>query len=596
MRTSFRSLAVIAAALATTGCVAGSDHRAPTIAMASDFRFEPIRSRDPDAQWWKAYRNGAIDDFVNRGMAQNLRVQQALQRVIEARARLDATASSAIGGDVRSTAELANGAAVRDRFARQTVLQAGLSASAAWQVDLFGQLRRAREASAASLDIAQVDVKAAQLQFIAEVVDAVIDALSFREGGKVALQNLSSQQRLVSTLRQRLDRGEATSLALARAQALMNSTAAQVPAFDAGYQSALSRLSVLLDEPVPAFEGRIRNAPALELPQGQRGVGTPADLLRRRPDIRRAERALAVATAEAGVAEALLYPSITLRGSVSLTDLALGVATGGRFGASLGPQITIPTLDLPRLAANAAAARSVIESRHLEWRQTVLTSVAETETALARLRAGRQSVGKLQDAVRANEKASNLVASALALGAVTTSEVIDVERSLAQSREQLVNGRQQLAKSFAQLHIALGAGSDVMVRPPEQRHLHIPPSGTAAANGGSVEPVTGNPILAEAATQAALADPRFSLQTSAQSANPDTVGSIARQPGLPAPVRPPLVMSGPPVAATAGPAETTLASAPQPAPASRRRTAFRIGSLFQMTSVPAITERPADAP
>ncbi len=405
-------------------------------------------------------------------MSQNLRVQQALQRVVEARSRLAAVSASVMAGESRLTGEAASGASIQDRFARQDVLQSGLAASAVWQLDLFGQLKRSQEASQASLDIAGIDVKAAQLQFIAEVVDAVIDALSFREGSMVARQNLASQQRLVRTLRKRLDKGESTALAVSRAEALMNATAAQIPAFASGYHVAVSRLSVLLDEPVARIEASLKKAPALQLPAALHGVGRPADLLRRRPDIRRAEKALAIATAEAGVAEAQLYPNITLRGSVSVTDLALSVATAGRFASSIGPQITIPLLDLPRLAANLEASQSVIESRHLEWRQSVVSAVAETDSALARLRAARQSVSKLADAVRSNERASRLVMTALGLGAVTTSEVIDVERSLSISREQLVSGRQQVAKNFAQLHLALGAGSEVLLAPP-LRHRHI---------------------------------------------------------------------------------------------------------------------------
>lgn len=469
-----KPLGLLCFAIATAGCAVGPEHRAPSVQLATQFRLSsPSQTSDPDAMWWKAYRSPLINEWVARGLGQNLQVQQAMQRVVEARARLGATSWSVIGGDARATGELASGAAIEDRFARHSVLQAGLSANAAWQLDLFGQFKRLREAGRANLDIATIDVKAAQLQFVAEVVDAVIDALAFREGEIVARQNYSSQQRLVASLRQQLARGETTSLAVARAEALRSATAAQIPAFAAGYQTAISRLSVLLDEPAAGFDAQLRRAPPLSLPTFEQGHGRPADLLRRRPDIRRAERALALATAEAGAAEAQLYPSITLRGSISVADLALAVGTAGRFGTSLGPQITIPLLDLPRLSANTHAARSIIESRHLEWRANVIAAVAEVDSSLARLRASRQSAARLLNAVEANERASRLVRTAFGLGAATHSEVLDVERSLAISREQLVNGRQQQAKHFAQLHIALGAGSQAALVPGELRHRHI---------------------------------------------------------------------------------------------------------------------------
>ncbi len=125
----------------------------------------------------------------------------------------------------------------------------------------------------------------------------------------------------------------------------------------------------------------------------------------------------------------------------------------------------IPLLDLPRLRANLSAQRSVIESRHLEWRSIVNSAVAEVDTAIVRLRSARAAVERLTRAVEANQRAARLASQAFVLGAATYSEVLEVERSLAQSREQLVTGRQQIAKAYVQLHMSLGAGSEAVIRP-----------------------------------------------------------------------------------------------------------------------------------
>lgn len=474
-----RKIIVCLPLLATVGaCTVGSDHRAPSLAFAD--RYHSARSstpRDPDSHWWKAFASPLIDEFVDRGLSQNLRIQQALQRVVEARARLDAVAAAPLSGQAQASPEAATGQAVVDRFGRNNVIRAGLSSTAAWQIDLFGRLQRQREAGSASLDVARIDVEAAKLQFIAEMVDAVIDASAFLEGDLAARQNLRSQERLVATLRESLNRGEGTSLAVARAEALMHATAAQLPSFAAGFQNAVNRLSVLLDAPAREIEPQLRTQVRVLLPNQAERTGQPADLLRRRPDVRRAERALAIATAEAGVAEALLYPSISLNGSISVTDLALNVGTAGRFGASLGPQISIPVLDLPRLRANLSAQRSVIESRHLEWRSIVNSAIAEVDTAIVRLRSARSAVDRLTRAVEANQRAARLASQGFVLGAATYSEVLEVERSLAQSREQLVTGRQQIAKAYVQLHMSLGAGSEAVIRPVPLIHQHLPASG-----------------------------------------------------------------------------------------------------------------------
>jgi multidrug efflux system outer membrane protein len=480
---------VVPAVLVLAGCVVGPDHRPPGVALSE--RYNSARSsapRDPDSHWWRAYGSPIINDLVDRGLAQNLRIQQGLQRVIEARARFDAVAASPLSGEARASGEVASGQTVFERYGQRTVLQAGLTTSTAWQLDLFGRFRRQRESGSASLDIAMIDVEAAKLQFIAEMVDAVVDASSFMEGQAAARQNLQSQQRLVATLKQSLARGEGTALAVARAEALMHATAAQLPSFAAGFQNAANRLAVLLDEPAGPIEARLRGLSRVLIPTRPGGIGQPADLLRRRPDIRRAERALAVATADAGVAETLLYPSVSLGGTIGVTDLAAGVGTAGRFAAALGPQITIPILDLPRLAANAAAQRSIVESRHLEWRATVIAGISEVDTAFARLRSARASLERLQSAVSANERAAGLVARAFGLGAATYSEVLDVERSLALSREQLVAGRQQVAKQFVQLHLALGAGSEALLKPVHLVHQHLPPASPPpeASDGAAV--------------------------------------------------------------------------------------------------------------
>lgn len=476
------------------GCTVGSDHRPPGAFFAD--RYHAARSSapsDPDSHWWKAFGSPVIDEFVDRGLSKNLRIQQALQRVIEARARLDAVVASPLSGSAQLSGEGATGRSVIDRFGRNSVVQAGLSSTAAWQIDLFGRFRRQRESGAASLDVAAIDVEAAKLQFIAEMVDAVVDASAFLEGDRAARQNLRSQERLVATLRQSLNGGEGTSLAVARGEALMHATAAQVPSFEAGFQNAVNRLSVLLDEPAAQIEAKLRTQSRVLLPSQPERTGQPADLLRRRPDIRRAERALAIATADAGVAEALLYPSISINGTISVTELAAHVGTAGRFGASLGPQITIPVLDLPRLRANLAAQRSVIESRHLEWRAIVVGAVAEVDTAIARLRGSRAAVVRLSSAVEANQRAARLVTQAFRLGDVTYSEVLDVERSLAQSREQLVTGRQQVAKAYVQLHMALGAGSEAVIRPISLRHRHMPATQAELAPALALPAITETP-------------------------------------------------------------------------------------------------------
>jgi len=491
----FRNLIMVWPLLAAVGgCTVGSDHRAPGAVFAD--RYHSARSstpRDPDSHWWKAFASPVVDEFVDRGLSQNLRIQQALQRVVEARARLDSVVATPLSGQAQISGEGETGRATLDRFGRNSIIQAGLSSTAAWQIDLFGRFRRQRESGSASLDVARIDVEAAKLQFIAEMVDAAIDASAFLEGDLAARQNLRSQERLVATLRQSLSRGEGTSLAVARAEALMHQTAAQVPSFAAGFQNAVNRMSVLLDEPAPQIEAKLRTQVRVLLPNRSERTGQPADLLRRRPDVRRAERALAIATADAGVAEALLYPSISINGTISVTDLAMHVGTAGRFGASLGPQISIPVLDLPRLRANLSAQRSLIESRHLEWRSIVASAVAEVDTAIARLRSARVAMDRLASAVEANQRAARLVTQAFGLGAATYSEVLEVERSLAQSREQLVTGRQQVAKAYVQLHMSLGAGSEAVIRPVSLIHQHMPDTGQQADSNLALPAITETP-------------------------------------------------------------------------------------------------------
>lgn len=460
--------------LLLSGCVVGPNYQAPNAALPAKF------SQGGHAEaanvtlnpWWEAFRDKKLNGLVAQGMGENLDVQQSLERIIEARAIVIVAGAGGlpelnVGGS--GTVEGQDGSFRRNSgtgdHSETKTLSGGADAS--WLIDLFGQYRRAKESANASLDAAYDDVNVARLAYLSDLTTSYIEARYNQEAYALQQQSLASRRETLKLTEDIKAAGAASSLDVVQAEGLVNSTLAELPGYQTGFNQAANHIATLLGLPATSVTASLTRGSAQPSPRYNTKAGVPADLVRNRPDIRRAERLLAAATASIGVAEAQLYPSLTLSGSIDGSRIVASAASGGLTSWSFGPSLNLPIFNGGRLKANVDIAKSTAQQQYLAWKQTVLNGVEEVEDALVALRNDYQTVAALRKVVDSYEEALGLARESYKGGATSLLDVLDAERSLATSRVALAAGIRNLANNYVALNVALGGGS--AIEPPDSK-------------------------------------------------------------------------------------------------------------------------------
>ncbi|PZR52004.1 MAG: nodulation protein NodT, partial [Stutzerimonas stutzeri] len=228
-----------------------------------------------------------------------------------------------------------------------------------------------------------------------------------------------------------------------------------------GFHQSANHIATLLGLPASTITSSLIKGSAQPMPRYATRTGIPADLIRNRPDIRAAERRLEAATAQIGVAEADLYPSIELGGSIGATRNFTSAATGNLTSWSFGPTLTLPIFNGGSLKARVKIARSEAEQQYLTWKSTVLNAVEEVENAQAALIRDGQTVAAQRKVVNSYEQTLNLARESYRGGASTILDVLDAERNVSTARLQLASAIRQLARDFVALNVAIGGGAEI---------------------------------------------------------------------------------------------------------------------------------------
>lgn len=394
--------------------------------------------------WWTGFGDPLLNDMVSRGLAQNLSILAARERIRQAEAALART-----GGAAQLSGGL-SAEALRSRDTDGEIDNSGnFSGNAAYVFDLFGGVRRGREAAQARLEAVRYDEGTVRLAYLSDLVDAYIFARYFQNAAWITRQAIESRRAALDGVTKQLSLGEATRLDVARAETLLLTAQASLAPLQANFESNVYRIATLLAEPAQPILDRMEAGARQPAPPRAAGAGTPADLLRNRPDVRAAERSLAAATASIGVAEAALYPSLTLSGTV--TD-------GDDHSWTFGPRLTLPVFNRGVLAAgrNEAAARA--GEAELVWRATVLTAVEEVQAASAQTIHWRRQVATQRLAVTSATEVRELSRSSFGSGQIGFLDVLDAERTALDSQLSLAAGLRDLAVSWVRLQVATGRG------------------------------------------------------------------------------------------------------------------------------------------
>ncbi|WP_261496608.1 efflux transporter outer membrane subunit [Albidovulum sediminis] len=439
-------LVLISCGMAVSACANGHAQRQATLdpPYIAPLGAMPAPDLSRDA-WWSGFRDPTLDDLIWRGLQQNLSIREARERVIAADA-LARSAGAVVSGDASA------GLTRADEAGSPPVNERRLDVGASWLLDFFGRARSERESSRQSAEARRADADNAALAFLSQIAVAYIDLRFYETSVRLKSQDLASRRKTLDQTEALVRLGNATELDLSQARALMNTTQSEIPVLEARAQAQRNRIATLLA--VPA--GTLSLAAAGEQPGPRDGIPSKiaTDLVRSRPDVRSAEHGYAAAVARIGVAEAELYPSIRLGGTISAGNTA-GVDTSGW---SFGPTLTVPIFNRGQLYANVDVAESSAREAHLAWQRSVLEAVEEVETALYALRKYDAASRAAAAAVEEYTKSLDLSRALAERGNITTLDLIDVERQISGARETLAEARRQVALQYVFLNTALGAG------------------------------------------------------------------------------------------------------------------------------------------
>lgn len=458
--------------LLLSGCVVGPDYKTPGTALPAKFTESAGKSAgdttlDP---WWENFRDKRLTAYVAQGMNENLDVLTALERITEAQANVVLAGAGAwpqISANGAATAEGQDGSLLRRGGAggvggvshtQSKNLNAGLGAS--WLLDLFGQYARARESANASLDAAYDTVNVARLAYLSNLTTTYISARFFQEALALNRLNLASRRETLKLTEDIRAAGAASSLDVVQAEGLVNQTLAEIPPLEIGFYQAANSMATLLGVPAGTITPDLIRGGGQPMPRYSAKTGIPADLIRNRPDIRRAERSLAAATAQIGVAESQLYPALTLDGTIGAARV-FSATTGNLTNWSFGPTLVLPIFNGGALRAQVDIADSQAKQQYFAWKQTVLNGVEEVESAQAALIRDYQTVAALRRLIASNEEALSLARESYKGGASTILDVLDAERNVANSRLTLAAAIRTLASDYVALNAAIGGGSSI---------------------------------------------------------------------------------------------------------------------------------------
>ena len=469
-----KSSAAWALMILAAGCSVGPNYRPPEIAVAaswneaqqSGFHTGPGPTL---TDWWTEFNDPLLDTLIERAVQSNLDIRLAEARIRESRALRSVTASDAwpqldaAGSYARSRSSenaLSRGAGESSSFGAngaRDLFRAGFDAS--WEIDIFGAVRRRVEAADANVAASVEERRNALVTLLGDVARNYIELRGFQRRLAVARSNLRAQQETLDLTRVRFEAGLSSDFEVAQAEGQVNTTAAQIPALESALKGSVHRLDVLLGQQPGALWSELSNeAPVPALPP-QAYVGLPAELLRRRPDIRRAERILAAATAQVGAATADLFPRFSLTGSFGFQSINAGdlISSPSRFW-SIGPTILWPVFDAGRIRANIAVRDAQQEQALTLYEKTVLTAFEDVENSLVNYAKEQTRYRALIDAVAANRRAVQMANELYTRGLIDFLNVLETQRSLYASESELAQSETIMASNLVALYKALGGG------------------------------------------------------------------------------------------------------------------------------------------
>lgn len=482
-----RRLVAWLAAPALAGCMVGPNYHAPTLQAPQAYgeqALAPQASADTAdlARWWAQLGDPELTSLIERALARNLdlktavsRVQEAREQVVVARAalfpQLNASAIAAHrdanNGGAAAAASAAGGQAAGGAGASSNPLESlprhfnlyDLGFSSSWEIDLFGGARRQTEAARAQAEGAAWDARDVQVELTAQVARAYLSLRQAQARQAQAQADIARIDDLLDLVSARAKAGVVTDLDVNQQRQALASRRAEVPQLDQQARSAIHALGVLLGEPPMALAAELTPPKPLPAAPQTLPVGLPSELLKRRPDLRAAERNLAAATAQIGVAVADRYPKLNLLDLAGVAANRLNALTNSRnlSNIALG-QLSLPLFDAGRRRATVRAKEAEAEQADLAYRQAWLGALQEVEDALVAYAADGRREAALAEELRTARDTAALARARYRAGLTPFLDVLEAEAAVNQAGDQLVSARSAKAGDTVALFTALGGG------------------------------------------------------------------------------------------------------------------------------------------
>ena len=461
------------AALSLSACKVGPNYRPPAVVTLGvpDRYSTPSAPGDvPDAkQWWTSFNDPLLSATIELALKQNQDIAQAVSRLRQARESLVQSRASLLP-DVGGSLGYSRNINVRGRTFG-SITNAGIinesysvGADVSYQLDIFGGIKRGVEASRRGLEASQFSLAQVQSAVAAEVARNYIIARSAQASVAIARNSLAIQDDNLEIAGFRVQAGLVSSLDAEQSRSQRAQTAAQIPSIEQSFQQAANRLGVLTGQAPGALKAEL--AATMPIPHGPDAVpvGVPADIIRLRPDVRVAERNLAAATARIGVAQAQLYPQLSIGASLSTNSGSLSTLTDiitGRVFGNLAQTI----FDAGRSKSVVRANRAAAEERFGAYKATVLTALEDVENALTALETAKARQREFAVALDASNSAAILARSQYRAGLTDITTLNNTESALLSAQSGLTTAEADQAQALVQLYLALGGGWDEAALP-----------------------------------------------------------------------------------------------------------------------------------
>ncbi len=425
------------------------------------------------AEWWEAFDDPVLDKIINEAYNQNLTLQVAGLRILEARAQLGLAVGSAwpqqqqatLGAAYSSPSDNTAGSAfLQDTWNYNTGVQIG------WEIDFWGKFRRGIESADAALLASIADYDTILVTLTADAANLYVVIRTFEERLAIARENVKIQERSLQIADVRFRNGATTELDVQQAKTLLFGTLSTIPALEAGLRQAENALSILLGKPPGHIQQIMGKEGKIPSPPTEIAVGIPADLLRRRPDVRGAELQAAAQSALIGVAKADFYPSVALLGSIGLSatqssnTTASGKSGIGEWftGDSLtftgGPSVTWNIFNYGQISNNVRTQDARLQQLLVNYQNVVLQAAREVEDSTVGFVRAQEQVRYLTDAVTAALRSVDLAVIQYRDGAVDYTRVLNSQQSLITQQDQATVARGDIARNLTDMYRALGGG------------------------------------------------------------------------------------------------------------------------------------------